>query len=371
MIDSLKVALVCDWLTVFAGAERVVLEMHELFPNAPIYTTLYNAKNCPQFARADVRESKLRFIPGARQFHRLFLPWMPKTFESMDLDEYDLVISSCHSTSKGILTSPNTLHICYCHSPIRYVWDQSHEYRTQFKSFSPFRFIFTPLLNKLRLWDRVAAERVDEYIANSSYVSERIRKYYGRNSTVIVPPVDLFKFSCHEGEREDYYLAVGRLIPYKRFDIIVDACLAAGKKLKIVGEGPSLKALKKRGGTKVEFLGKIPDEELKQIYQKAKALIFPQLEDFGIVPLEAMACGTPVIAYKKGGALETVTDGVSGLFFEEQTVESLVKAIKSFEKKSWIPSEVSKSVEKFSSARFKSELLHFIEKSWKQRNSAS
>lgn len=371
MLDSLKVAIVCDWLTVFAGAERVVLELHELFPNAPIYTTLYNAQNCPQFAKADVRESRLRFIPGARHFHRLFLPWMPKAFESMDLDEYDLVISSCHSTSKGVLTSPRTLHICYCHSPIRYVWDQSHGYQAQFKSFSPFRFLFTPLLNKLRLWDRLAAERVDQYIANSSYVGERIQKYYGRKSTVIAPPVDLFKFSSHEGEREEYYLAVGRLIPYKRFDLVVDACKAAGKKLKIVGTGPSMKALRKRGGAHVEFLGKIPDEELKAVYQKAKALIFPQLEDFGIVPLEAMACGTPVIAYQKGGALETVTEGVSGLFFAEQTVESLVKAVHHFEKETWNPIEVSKSVEKFSSARFKSELLHFIDKAWKEHNSVS
>ncbi len=366
MLESLKVALVCDWLTVFAGAERVVLELHELFPNAPIYTTLYNAENCPQFKNADVRESKLRFIPGARHFHRLLLPWMPKAFESMDLDEYDLVISSCHSTSKGILTSPNTLHICYCHSPIRYVWDQSHAYQAQFKSFSPFRFLFTPLLNKLRLWDRLAAERVDDYIANSSYVGERIQKYYGRKSTVIPPPVDLFKFTSTSGERDDYYLAVGRLIPYKRFDLIVDACKAAGKKLKVVGVGPSLKELKKRGNENIEFLGKISDEELKAVYQKAKALIFPQLEDFGIVPLEAMACGTPVIAYKKGGALETVTEGVSGLFFEEQTVESLVKALHRFEKHSWDPTEVSKSIEQFSSARFKSELLHHIEKAWKQ-----
>lgn len=370
MLETLKVALVCDWLTVFAGAERVVLEMHELFPNAPIYTTLYNADACPQFAKAEVRESKLRFIPGARRFHRLFLPWMPKAFETMDLDEFDLVISSCHSTSKGILTSPNTLHICYCHSPIRYVWDQSQSYQAQFKSFSPFKFLFTPLLNKLRLWDRLAAERVDTYIANSSYVGERIKKYYGKESTVIAPPVDLFKFSCNEGEREDYYLAVGRLIPYKRFDLIVDACKAAGKKLKIVGEGPSMKELKKRAGKEVEFLGKISDEELKSVYQKAKALIFPQLEDFGIVPLEAMACGTPVIAFKRGGALETVTENVSGLFFEQQNQDSLVEAIHRFEKKKWDPVEVSRSVERFSSARFKSELLHFIEEEWKKHQKA-
>ncbi|QQR54969.1 glycosyltransferase [Candidatus Peregrinibacteria bacterium] len=316
--DSLKVALVCDWLTVFAGAERVILEFHELFPNAPIYTTLYSAKNCPQFAKAEVRESWLRFIPGARRFHRLFLPWMPKTFETLDLDGYDLVLSSCHSTSKGIVTSPRTLHVSYCHSPIRYVWDQSHRYQKEFKSFAPFRFLFLPFLNRLRIWDRLAAERVDAYLTNSQYVAQRIQKYYGRSSKVIAPPVDLFKFSPYEGQRQDYYLAVGRLIPYKRFDLIVDACRKAGKSLKIVGTGPSLKNLKKRGSEQVEFLGKVSDEELKTIYQHAKALIFPQLEDFGIVPLEAMACGTPVLAYKKGGALETVTENVSGLFLRSK-----------------------------------------------------
>lgn len=369
MLDSLKVAIVCDWLTVFAGAERVVLELHELFPNAPIYTTLYNKENCPHFAKAEIHESRLRFIPGARHFHRVLLPLMPKAFETMDLDEFDLVISSCHSTSKGILTAPHTLHVCYCHSPIRYIWDQSHSYQAQFKSFSPFKWLFTPMLNRLRVWDRLAAERVDVYVANSAYVGQRIQKYYGRESTVIAPPVDLFKFSTNESEREDSYLAVGRLIPYKRFDLILDACEKAGKKLKIIGTGPSMKALQKRAGKGVEFLGKISDEALKAEYQKAKALIFPQLEDFGIVPLEAMACGTPVIAYKKGGALETVTENVSGLFFEQQNVDSLVDALHRFETRSWDPVEVAKSVERFSSARFKAELRYFLENAWKEHSS--
>ena len=368
MIDSLKVAIVCDWLTVFAGAERVVLEMHELFPNAPIYTTLYNPKGCPQFAKADIRESRLRYIPFARHFHRLFLPWMPKAFESFNLDDYDIVLSSCHSTSKGVLTKPETLHISYCHSPMRYVWDQSHEYQNQFKSFSPLKFLFTPILNKIRLWDRLASERVDFYLANSEFVTKRIKKYYGRASEVLPPPVDIHKFSVNTKEREDYFLAVGRLIPYKRFDLVIDACKQAKKKLKIVGTGPSLKDLKKKADSSVEFLGKINDEELKHLYQNAKALIFPQVEDFGIVPLEAMACGTPVLAFKKGGALETVTENESGLFFDEQTPESIVRTIKAFEKTKWNPEEVAKTVERFSSARFKADLRHAIEKAWKQHS---
>lgn len=367
MLDKLKVALVCDWLTVFAGAERVILEFHELFPNAPIYTTLYNPKNCPQFAKADVRESGLKWIPGARHFHRLFLPWMPRAFERMDLSDYDLVISSCHSASKGIITKPDTLHVSYCHSPMRYVWDQSHQYQKQFDGFSLFRWFFKPILHHIRLWDRLASERVDRFIANSSYVAGRIQKYYGKESTVIFPPVDLHKFTPGEEAKEDYYLAVGRLIPYKRFDLVVEACKKLSRPLKVVGTGPELKKLQKRAkGSEVEFLGKISDEALKEIYRKAKALIFPQVEDFGIVPLEAQACGTPILAYAKGGALETVKENVSGLFFEEQSVTALAETILAFEKKTWDPKKVAESVEAFSSARFKSELRDFLEKAWKE-----
>ncbi len=365
MLDKLKIAIVCDWLTVFAGAERVVYEMHQLFPNAVIYTSLYNKKALSAFKKAEVRESALRYLPFARKLHRLFLPWMPLAFERMDLSEFDLVISSSHSAAKGIITRPETLHVCYCHSPMRYVWDQSHQYQEQFKSFSLFRPLYKPVLHHIRLWDRVAADRVDEFITNSHYIQKRVKKYYGRSSEVIHPPVDLHTFSVGKGH-EDYYLAVGRLIPYKRFDLIVKAAIKMGIPLKIVGEGPDLKKLKRMAkGSDIEFLGKISDEKLKATYQKAKALIFPQQEDFGIVPLEAMACGTPVIAYGRGGALETVTDGVSGLFFEEQTVDSLVKTIQKFEKKKWDPEKVAESVVGFSSARFRSELRHFLEKAWK------
>lgn len=360
-LDDFKIAIVCDWLTVYAGAERVIYEMHQLFPKAPIYTTLYNPKACKVFENADVRESWLRYIPFGRKFHRLLFPFMPRVFETIDLDEYDLVLSSAHSAAKGVITLPETLHVAYCHSPMRYVWDQSHSYQKGFRLFSFLNFLTRPILHRTRLWDRVAAERVDKFIANSHYISRRIKKYYGRESDVIHPPVDLSRFSLGEGER-GYYLAVGRLIPYKRFDLVVDAFNKLGKKVKIVGVGPEMAKLKRKAGENIEFVGKVSDEELRRIYQGAKALIFPQLEDFGIVPLEAMACGTPVIAYGAGGALETVSDGVSGLFFDEQTPESLVKAVKKFEKANWSAKEVAKSVEDFGSARFKSELRHFLEK---------
>lgn len=365
MLDDLKIAIVCDWLTVYAGAERVVYEMHQLFPKAPIYTSLYNKNACPAFDNADVRESELKYIPGARNFHRVFFPFMPSAFERMDLSEYDLVISSSHSAAKGIITKPETLHVSYCHSPMRYVWDQSHSYQRGFRSFSPFKILYSPVLHKVRLWDRLAAERVDHFLANSNYISRRIQKYYGRESEVVYPPVDLHKFRVAE-DKGDSYLAVGRLIPYKRFDLVIKACEKMDRPLRVVGTGPEMKRLKKMAGANVEFLGQVTDEELQDAYQRSKALIFPQLEDFGIVPLEAMASGTPVIAYGKGGALETVKNGVSGLHFEEQTVESLVAAMKKFEKSKWDANEVAASVEEFSSARFKSELRHSLSQAWEK-----
>lgn len=365
MLDDLKIAIVCDWLTVYAGAERVVHEIHQLFPKAPIYTSLYNKTACSAFELADVRESKLAWMPGARRFHRLFFPFMPGVFERMDLSEYDLVISSSHSAAKGVITKPETLHVTYCHSPMRYVWDQSHAYQRGFRRFSIFRPLYRPLLHKIRMWDRLAAERVDHFISNSHYIARRVEKYYGKNSEVIHPPVDLHQFTLAE-EKGEAYLAVGRLIPYKRFDLVIAACEQLNRPLKIVGTGPEMRRLKAMAGPDVEFLGQVSDEALQTIYQRAKALIFPQLEDFGIVPLEAMASGTPVIAYGEGGALETVQDNVSGLFFKEQRVDSLVEALQKFESKSWDPNLVASSVEAFSSARFKSEFRHALNAAWEK-----
>lgn len=365
MLDKLKIAIVCDWLTVFAGAERVVYEMHKLFPNAVIYTALYDRKRMGVFKKADIRESSLKWIPFADKFHRVFLPWMPLAFERMDFSEYDIVISSSHSAAKGIITKPETLHVCYCHSPMRYVWDQSHQYQNQFRSFSLLKPFYKPILHRIRMWDRLAAERADRFIANSNYIRDRIKKYYKKESELIYPPVDLNAFSV--GKKHDgSYLAVGRLIPYKRFDLAILAAKKMGFPLKIVGDGPEYKRLKKLASTAdVTFLGKISDEELRNTYQNSKALIFPQLEDFGIVPLEAMACGTPVIAFGRGGVLETVKDEISGVFFYEQTLESLHDAIKKFEQKKWNPIEVAATVSAFSTARFKSELHHFLETAWK------
>lgn len=365
MLDSLKIAIVADWLTVFAGAERVVYELHKLFPKAPIYTSLYDKDKCSVFSKAGIIESNLKYLPFARKFHRLFFPFMPMAFEKMDFSNFDIVISSSHSASKGIITKPETLHISYCHSPMRYVWDQSHSYQKNYRAFLAFRIFYKPLLHKMRIWDRIASARVDKYIANSSYVSDRIKKYYKRESTLIYPPVDLSFFRTHD-KKSDYYLAVGRLISYKKFDLIIKTFNELMLPLKVVGDGPELKALKKMAKKNIEFLHNVSDEELRKIYQNAKALIYPQVEDFGITPLEAMASGTPVIAFAKGGSLETVKENVSGTFFNEQTEEALVKAVKKFNKKDWNSKNISQSVERFSTVRFKMEMLHFLEKAWKE-----
>ncbi len=237
MLNSLRIAIVCDWLTVYAGAERVVYEMHQLFPEAPIFTSLYKLEACPLFNKADVRESALRFFPFSREFHPLYFPFMPKAFERIDLSSYDLVLSSSHSAGKGVITKPETLHVSYCHSPMRYVWDRSHVYQKQYRPFLPFRIFYKPLLHRIRMWDRVAAERVDLFLANSKYIQSRIQKYYGRESTVIYPPVDLHHFT-QTSERGENYLAVGRLIPYKQFDLLIEACNKLKRPLQIVGDGP-------------------------------------------------------------------------------------------------------------------------------------
>ncbi len=367
MLDDLKIAIVCDWLTVFAGAERVVYELSRLFPNAKIYTSLYDEKNCAVFKDRKVIESSLKYFPFARKFHRLYLPFMPAVFERMDFSEYDIVISSSHSASKGIITKPETLHVSYCHSPMRYVWDQSHSYQKNFRSLLALKFFYSPILHRIRKWDRIAAERVDTYIANSKFISRRINKYYKKNSKVIYPPVNL-DFFRPEKNKENYYLAVGRLIPYKKFDLLVSTFNEIKLPLKIVGDGPELNNLKKMANDNIEFLGNVSDNQKKIIYSSAKALLFPQVEDFGIVPLEAMASGTPVIAFAKGGALESVTENISGIFFYEQNEKSIKDAIKRFEKIDWNTEKIVQSVNKFSPARFRVEILHFIDEAWKGHN---
>lgn len=366
MAKKLRVALVTDWLTDFGGAERVLLALHELYPDAPIFTTLYRPERMPQFARADVRPSYLQSVPFAKDRHRLMLPFMPAAVESFDLDRYDVVISSSSSgCSKGVITKPSTLHICYCHNPSRVLWDGSHDYlRLHQKNFNPLTRLLIPgQLRKMRLWDRVAADRVDQFIANSAFVSERIKKYYQRESDVIHPPVDVEAFQTAE-RAGDYFLAVGRLIPYKRFDLAIQAANVLGMRLRIVGTGPEEKFLRSIAGPTVSFFGVASEAELRRMYGECKALIFPQIEDFGLTAVEVQAAGRPVIAFKSGGALETVVANRTGLFFTQQTVSGLADAMQRFDKIKWVTKVIQKNASRFDLTHFQEKMSNYVEAAW-------
>lgn len=366
-LTHLKIAIVCDWLTTIGGAERVITAIHEIFPNAPIFTTLFDVKKWPELRDADIRTSYLQKIPFIKKRHQLVLPLMPAIFESMNLDDYDIVISSSHSCAKGIITKPTTLHICYCHSPMRYAWDNHHAYINEYTMNPIMKRIGKNMLHKLRMWDRLSAERVDAYCTNSLFVQKRIQKYYRKTADVIYPPVDTKKFQIQKGEK-NYYLAIGRLTPYKKFNIIVEAFNALERPLVIVGTGVEGSSLRKKAKKNITFLGHIAEEELPDVYANAKALIFPQIEDFGITPLESMACGRPVIAYKEGGALETVKEGTTGIFFTEQNSPNLVQAVHTFERhiKEFSPEIIRNHALKFSTEIFKKKFLSYVEDMWEQ-----
>ncbi|MEA3304536.1 MAG: glycosyltransferase [Patescibacteria group bacterium] len=308
----LRVAIVADWLNNLGGAEQVVKELCAIYPQADIFTSVYDQeKTHGWFSDHMVTSSFLQKWPLAKKKHQLFGRWRPQAFESFDLGKYDVVISSSSAESKGVITKPSAFHVVYCHTPTRYYWSDYHEYksRMEFGILNPIAKIIMPMwIHSLRIWDRVAAERPDAWIANSHYISQRISKYYKKDSTVIHPPVDTEKFTPlkDQSQKEDYFFAAGRVIPYKRVDLIVDAANITGQKVKIAGTGPMLEELKKKAKSNIEFLGRISDEDMVVHMQKASAFIFPAEEDFGIVPVEAMSCGTPVIAYGVGGALDTV-----------------------------------------------------------------
>jgi glycosyltransferase involved in cell wall biosynthesis len=373
--EDMRVAIVHHWFISLAGGERVVDTIASMFPNADVFTLFLDEQKLPPaIQKHKITTSVLDKIPTARRVHRYLLPFYPLAVEMLDLSDYDLVITSDSGPMKGVITGLNATHICYCHSPMRYLWDGHSAY---LRGMSPLmRTIFGLTSHYVRNWDYSAAQRVDYFVANSNYVARRIRKYYRRNSAIIHPPINTSQ-SFLAGKQEDYYLAVGRLVPYKRTDILIDACEKLGRKLVIVGDGPEMKRLQKRSVKNIEFLGEADEPQLRDIYAQCRALLFAADEDFGMVPLEAQSFGRPVIAYGKGGSLETVVgayppieqgqtdelDGITGLLFEEQTADSLAKAILEFEAREerFIPKQIQLHARKFDTSVFVNRLRNYVE----------
>lgn len=360
-----KIALVFDWMTNPGGAEKVNLNLHNLFPNATIFTSIFNPKKVKGFENAAIKTSFIQNLPFAKTKHQIYLGLMPYAYELFDLSSYDIVISSSHAAAKGIITKPETIHICYCHTPMRYAWDNWHTYIREYKMNKILKHFAKKRIHKIRIWDRLSADRVDYFIANSSTTKKRIEKYYNRQSTIINPFIDVRKYKISP-QTKGYFLAVGRLIPYKKFDLIIDTFNKIGLPLKIVGTGIAEKELIKRANANIEFLGYVSDEELSKLYSEAEALIFPQIEDFGITPLESMASGRPVIALKKGGALDTIIDGETGIFFENQDPIDLKLAIEKYqkEKKNFNPEKIREHALSFDKKNFNKKLLSYIKSKW-------
>jgi glycosyltransferase involved in cell wall biosynthesis len=361
-----RIAIVHDWMVSPGGAEKVVLELHKLWPEAPIYTAAYSPEKFPEFAEADVRTTWLNRIDLAKRKHQLFSLPRAWAFKSLNLSDYDIVISSSSAESKYVRTGPKTLHICYCYTPIRYYWSDYDWYR-QHPPFGKLngvaKFMLPGLIGPLRRQDYAAAQKVDRFIGISKAVQERIKRYYKRDSELVYPPVrtDMIKPSTHQGS---YYLMLGRQVAYKRLDLAVDAFNELGLPLKVAGTGEELSVQKPRSKGNIEYLGRVSDEELPELLAGAKAFIFPPEEDFGIAPVEAMAAGRPVIAYGVGGAAETVVEGKTGVFFHEQTPEALIEAVKRFEGMKWDHGAIRAQAEKFSEEAFRRKMGGFVEEAW-------
>lgn len=353
----MRIALIHEYLNQFGGAERVLGVLCSLFPDAPIYTLFYDAEATGGvFEGKEIRTSFLQKAPFIKNYHHFFPLFMPLAIEQFDFSEFDVVLSISSSFAKGIITKPGTRHICYCLTPPRFLWDDSQKFVEEFQYPSFVRKVLPPFITYLRLWDREASLRVDEFWAISGFVGERVKKYYLKDTKVIYPPVNVNRFHVSK-DISNYFFMAGRLVSYKRFDLAIKAFNELGWPLKIAGIGPEMKRLKKMSGGNIEFLGLVSDQELAYMYTHARAFIFPQEEDFGITPLEAMASGRPVIAYRGGGALETIKEGETGMFFNKQTKESLIGALQEFNSVKFKPEACRAQAEKFDVHVFKEKIL--------------
>ncbi len=358
----MRVALVHDYLMQgMRGAERVLAIFHDLYPDAPIYTLLHNPEKMGHAtADWDIRTSFLQKIPGARRLHRKLFALMPLAVERLNLREYDLVISSSSAWVKNVRTSPGALHICYCHSPARFLWHWTDEYVHGLPGGPLAHTAVKALLPALRRWDKYGTRRVTEFVANSTIVQQRIRRYFGREATVIHPPVDTERFQP-VGEQEDYFLIVSSLNPYKRVDLAIESFNQLRLPLVIIGQGPEYERLKRLAGPTVQLLGWRADEEVSYRMARCRAFVMPQEEDFGIAPLEAQSCGRPVIAYGAGGVLDSIVDGKTGLLFTPQTAEALCQAVRRFEQISFDEQACRRNALRFGVERFKREFSDFVE----------
>ncbi len=367
----MKLALVHDWLNQVGGAEDVLADLVALYPDAPVYTSLYAPDKMPAAYRNwDIRTLWMDRLPGIHDHHQPYLPVYPLAWGGLDLSEYDVVLSNKSGFCHGLRHGPDTLHVCYCLAPTRYVWQ--FEAYVQRENLSAAQVLaLRPLVALLRGWDRRAADRVDHFIAISTEIQARIKTYYGRDSAIIFPPVDTARFMpAPAAEVEDYFLIVSRHIPYKRIDLAVQACTALGLPLKVGGTGRDTERLKAMAGPTVEFLGFVPDGDLPGLMARCRAFLFPGLEDFGIAPVQALAAGRPVIAYAGGGALDTVIPGQTGELFAAQTVDSLAAVLRAFDAARYDPARLHTHALKFDRAVFAQQITAYVERAWAEKQAA-
>jgi len=357
----MRIAVVHDYFTQIGGAERVAEEIFRMMPSADLFSTVALRERMPAgLEGVRVNTSWMQHLPGMRKFYRLYFLMYPFAVRNLRLDKYDLVVSSSSGYAKGVAASRDALHVCYCHTPMRWVWNLDGY--LEWEQFNPVMRMALEVLNaRLREWDRGASRQPDHFIANSKVVAARIEKTYGRSAKVIYPPIDVHRF--HPGDRpDDYYIVLSRLVPYKRLDLAVEACTRLGRKLLVIGAGPDQRRLEAIAGPTVKFVGRLPDVEVAKLASRCRALLFPGEEDFGMAPLEVAASGRPTIAYRAGGATETLVEGVTGVFFDQQTLEELMRAIERFERQTWSAWEIRAHANKFSLDVFQQQFRDFLSK---------
>lgn len=377
MSHDVSVGIVADWLVTFAGSEKVIAEFIKLYPNADIYSVVdfLSDESRKKFYGKEATTSFIQRLPFAKKKYQQYLPLMPLAIEQLDVTGHDIVLSSSHAVAKGVLTGPDQLHISYVHSPVRYAWDFQHQYLREAGLNKGLKGKLARwFLHKIRIWDYRTANGVDYFIANSQFIARRIKKVYGRDADVIYPPVDVERFTLQEN-KEDFYFTASRMVPYKRIDLIVEAfSLMPDKKLVVIGDGSEMAKIKSRAGSNIEILGYQPDDVMQDYMRRTRAFVFAAEEDFGITPVEAQASGTPVIAFGKGGVLETIRPygerNATGVFFSEQTAESLINAVRHFDKikDSILPQDCRENALKFSAQRFHDELDEYIKTKWQAFN---